>query len=46
LRGTLAGGFAVLATLEAAGGDKGSVHVIILLNFFDELKRRIPPGGK
>jgi serine/threonine-protein kinase len=38
--------FAVLAMPEATGGDKGSVHVIVLLNFFDELKRRIPPGGK
>jgi Tol biopolymer transport system component len=38
--------FAVLALPEATGGDKGLVHVIMLLNFFDELKRRIPPGGK
>jgi serine/threonine-protein kinase len=27
---------------EAAPGDKGSVHITMLLNFFDELKRRIP----
>jgi hypothetical protein len=31
---------------EAAGGEKGSIHVTMLLNFFDELKRRIPGGGK
>ena len=27
---------------EPAPGAKGSVHVTMLLNFFDELKRRIP----
>jgi Tol biopolymer transport system component len=25
-----------------AGGEKGSVHVTVLLNFFDEVRRRIP----
>ena len=34
--------FAVLALPEVAPGAKGSVHVTVLLNFFDELKRRIP----
>jgi hypothetical protein len=24
----------------------GSVHVTVLLNFFDELRRRVPVGGK
>jgi serine/threonine-protein kinase len=38
--------FAVLTTPEFTGAEKGSVHVILLLNFFDELKRRIPAGGK
>lgn len=34
--------FAVFVLPEAAPGAKSSVHVTILLNFFDELKRRIP----
>ena len=34
--------FAVLALPETAPGEKGSMHVTMLLNFFDELKRRIP----
>jgi serine/threonine-protein kinase len=34
--------FAVFALSEPAPGEKGSVHVTMLLNFFDELKRRIP----
>jgi hypothetical protein len=34
--------FAVLAQSENAGLERGSVHVVMLLNFFDELKRRIP----
>ena len=34
--------FAVLAQPENAGLESGSVHVVMLLNFFDELKRRIP----
>jgi serine/threonine-protein kinase len=38
--------FAVLVPAEYAGPAKGSVHVTFLLNFFDELRRRIPPGGK
>lgn len=38
--------FAVFALPEAAPGTKGSVHVTMLENFFDELKRRIPAGGK
>jgi hypothetical protein len=34
--------FAVFTGPEAAGAEKGSFHVIMLLNFFDELSRRIP----
>jgi serine/threonine-protein kinase len=34
--------FAVLAPIETAGTDKGSVHVTFLLNFFDELRRKMP----
>jgi serine/threonine-protein kinase len=35
--------FAVLALPETPPGEKGTVHVTMLFNFFDELKRRIPP---
>ena len=34
--------FAVLYSPELAGIAKGSVHVTMMLNFFDEVKRRIP----
>jgi len=34
--------FAVLALPETPPGEKGTVHVTMLLNFFDELTRRIP----
>jgi serine/threonine-protein kinase len=34
--------FVVLALPETAPGDKRTVHVTMLLNFLDELKRRIP----
>jgi hypothetical protein len=34
--------FAVFSLPKASAGTKGSVYVIILLNFFDKLKRRIP----
>jgi serine/threonine-protein kinase len=34
--------FAVLTTPEGARETKGSVHVTMLLNFFDDLKRRMP----
>ncbi len=34
--------FAVLVLPDGAPGTKGSVHVTMLLNFFDELRRRIP----
>jgi len=37
--------FAVLQ-VDTPGGDKGNLHVTFLLNFFDELKRRMPLGGK
>jgi hypothetical protein len=32
--------FAVLALPDTPPGDKGTVHVTMLLNFFDELKRK------
>jgi hypothetical protein len=31
-------GFVVLTLPEAAAGEKGSVHVVFLLNFFDQLR--------
>jgi len=34
--------FAVFALPQTRPGDKGSVHVTMLLNFFDELKRKLP----
>ena len=34
--------FIVFSTPEAAGGAKGSVHVTMLLNFFDEVRRKLP----
>jgi hypothetical protein len=34
--------FAALHSPELAGVEKGTVHVTMLLNFFDEVKRRIP----
>lgn len=35
--------FVVLTLPETpAGGEKGTVHVTVLLNFFDEVRRRIP----
>jgi serine/threonine-protein kinase len=34
--------FAVLEQAENFGPEKGSVHIVFLQNFFDELKRRIP----
>jgi Tol biopolymer transport system component len=36
--------FAVFPRPEATGEQKGSVHVTVLLNFFDELRRRVPTG--
>jgi hypothetical protein len=38
--------FALIPKPEATSEQKGSVHVTVLLNFFDELRRRVPPGGK
>jgi Tol biopolymer transport system component/predicted Ser/Thr protein kinase len=38
--------FAVIARPEATAEQEGSVHVAVLLNFLDELRRRVPPGGK
>jgi serine/threonine-protein kinase len=34
--------FVVAPRPEATGGQKGSVHVTVLLNFFDELRRKMP----
>ena len=34
--------FAVMQALEPADSTKGAMQVVVLLNFFDELKRRIP----
>ena len=36
--------FAVFPRPDATGEQKGSVHVTVLLNFFDELRRRVPAG--
>jgi Tol biopolymer transport system component len=36
--------FAVIPRSEATAEQKGSVHVTVLLNFFDELRRRVPAG--
>jgi hypothetical protein len=34
--------FAVIPRPEATDDQKGSVHVTVLINFFDELRRRVP----
>jgi hypothetical protein len=34
--------FAVTLPDTPAGGEKGTVHVTVLENFFDEVRRRIP----
>jgi hypothetical protein len=44
-------GLAVLRPLGSLldtfiSGQKGSVHVTVLLDFFDELRRRVPSRGK
>jgi hypothetical protein len=36
--------FAVIPRPDATAEQKGSVHVTVLLNFFDELRRRVPVG--
>ena len=36
----------VLPSPVTAGEPKGNLHVMMLVNFFDELRRRMPPGGK
>ena len=39
--------FVVFTLLETpVGGEKGTVHVKVLENFSDEVRRRIPPGGR
>ena len=37
---------AVLGGTDNVDDRKGSVHVTVLLNFFDELRRRVPLSGK
>ena len=34
----------VVSPKSEAGGQKGSVHVMVLLNFFDELRRKMSVG--
>lgn len=36
--------FAVFARPESGEGKQGNVHVTFLLNFFDEVRRRVPAG--
>jgi serine/threonine-protein kinase len=36
--------FVVFPAVNPAGEEKGSVHVTFLLNFFDEVRRRVPTG--
>jgi serine/threonine-protein kinase len=36
--------FAIFPELKAPAEEKGKVHVTFLLNFFDELRRRVPVG--
>jgi len=38
--------FAILPRNDPTEAQGGSLHVTFLLNFFDELRRRVPPGGK
>jgi Tol biopolymer transport system component len=38
--------FAIFPNLNAPAEEKGSVHMTFLLNFFDELRRRVPASGK
>jgi len=35
--------FAVFPTADSASGEKANLHITFLLNFFDEMKRKIPP---
>jgi serine/threonine-protein kinase len=36
--------FAVFPLPETTAEDKGAAHVTFLLNFFDELRRKVPAG--
>jgi hypothetical protein len=38
--------FAIFPHLKVPMEQKGNVHMNVLLNFFDELRRRAPVGGK
>jgi serine/threonine-protein kinase len=38
--------FAIFPELKAPAEEKGNVHVTFLLNFFDELRRRVPVSTK
>ena len=37
--------FAVAPYPDGTAGSKPFAHVTVLLNFFDELRRRVPAGG-
>ena len=36
----------VLSNPERTNEPQGHLHVTVLVNWFDELRRRMPPGGK
>jgi hypothetical protein len=38
--------FAMLPNLHAPAEEQGAVHIAILLNFFDEVRRRAPVASK
>ena len=38
--------FAVFPPSGKSAEEKGSLHVTFLLNFFDELRRKVPVNGK
>jgi serine/threonine-protein kinase len=38
--------FAIVSRVEPSGDGKGSLHATFLLNFFDEVRRRVPPGRR
>ena len=36
--------FVIMEPAETTGDTRSTVHVTVLLNFFDELRRRVPPA--
>jgi hypothetical protein len=34
----------LMSAAEVKGASEGQNHVVLLMNFFDELRRRVPPG--